>query len=92
MQIGRYITARGGVVAADELAPYLDLPSSKSSRVCFAYNKNEKDNTFQLLEFPFFFLYSQSDESYILPVLLRFDGQPELDEEVYTFWLQCFRW
>ncbi|CAN6991670.1 unnamed protein product [Brassica oleracea var. botrytis] len=52
--IGRYITARGGVVAADELAPYLDLPSSKSST---------------------------SDESYILPVLLRFDGQPELDEE-----------
>lgn len=24
----------------------------------------------------------QSDESYILPVLLRFDGQPEIDEEV----------
>ncbi|KAL1201509.1 hypothetical protein V5N11_002709 [Cardamine amara subsp. amara] len=52
--IGRYITSRGGVVAADELAPYLDLPSSKSDT---------------------------SDESYILPVLLRFDGQPELDEE-----------
>ncbi|KAL0728644.1 hypothetical protein Bca4012_024737 [Brassica carinata] len=52
--IGRYITARGGVVAADELAPYLDVPSSKNAT---------------------------SDESYILPVLLRFDGQPELDEE-----------
>ncbi|CAN6838330.1 unnamed protein product [Brassica oleracea] len=52
--IGRYITARGGVVAADELAPYLEVPSSKSAT---------------------------SDESYILPVLLRFDGQPELDEE-----------
>ncbi|ESQ40303.1 hypothetical protein EUTSA_v10013253mg [Eutrema salsugineum] len=52
--IGRYITSRGGVVAADELAPYLDVPSSKSDT---------------------------SDESYILPVLLRFDGQPELDEE-----------
>ncbi|CAH8330303.1 unnamed protein product [Eruca vesicaria subsp. sativa] len=61
--IGRYITARGGVVAADELAPYLDVPSSKNAT---------------------------SDESYILPVLLRFDGQPELDEEVYDFWLQCF--
>lgn len=29
----------------------------------------------------------QSDESYILPVLLRFDGQPELDDEVYTNFL-----
>lgn len=24
----------------------------------------------------------QNDDSYILPVLLRFDGQPEVDEEV----------
>lgn len=24
----------------------------------------------------------QGDDSYILPVLLRFDGQPEVDEEV----------
>ncbi|KAF8079426.1 hypothetical protein N665_1028s0009 [Sinapis alba] len=52
--IGRYITSRGGVVAADELSPYLDVSSSKNAT---------------------------SDESYILPVLLRFDGQPELDEE-----------
>lgn len=37
LQIGRYITSRGGVVAADELAPYLDVPSSKSDAVCFAY-------------------------------------------------------
>ncbi|KAG2262483.1 hypothetical protein Bca52824_069562 [Brassica carinata] len=52
--IGRYITSRGGVVAADELAPYLDVSSSRSAT---------------------------SDESYILPVLLRFDGQPVLDDE-----------
>ncbi|XP_010552983.1 PREDICTED: uncharacterized protein At5g03900, chloroplastic [Tarenaya hassleriana] len=52
--IGRYIASRGGVVAAEELAPYLDVSSPKDS---------------------------VSDESYILPVLLRFDGQPELDEE-----------
>ncbi|CAH2079950.1 unnamed protein product [Thlaspi arvense] len=55
MHIERYITSRGGAVAADELAPYLDVQSSKSAT---------------------------KDESYILPVLLRFDGQPELDEEV----------
>lgn len=49
--IGEYIASNGGVVTAEELAPYLDI-----------------DRT-------------MSDESYVLPVLLRFDGQPEIDEE-----------
>ncbi|XP_058003402.1 uncharacterized protein At5g03900, chloroplastic isoform X2 [Hevea brasiliensis] len=52
--IGQYISSNGGVVTAEELAPYLDL-----------------QNTEQIM----------NDESYILPVLLRFDGQPEIDEE-----------
>ncbi|PON42420.1 Iron-sulfur cluster biosynthesis family protein [Parasponia andersonii] len=52
--IGQYITSNGGVVAAEELAPYLDVETSGEST---------------------------DDESYILPVLLRFDGQPEIDEE-----------
>ncbi|MFQ6641455.1 hypothetical protein Gotur_016680 [Gossypium turneri] len=52
--IGQYITSNGGVVTAEELAPYLDLPTTKGAL---------------------------SDESYVLPVLLRFDGQPEIDEE-----------
>ncbi|KAJ4824288.1 hypothetical protein Tsubulata_021990 [Turnera subulata] len=51
--IGRYISSNGGVVAAEELAPYLDLQNAEA----------------------------MNDESYILPVLLRFDGQPEIDEE-----------
>lgn len=51
--IGQYIASNGGVVAAEELAPYLDLGKAQDV----------------------------SDESYILPVLLRFDGQPEIDEE-----------
>ncbi|XAR69190.1 hypothetical protein NMG60_11000683 [Bertholletia excelsa] len=50
--IGEYIASNGGVVTAEELAPYLDLET------------NEMGN-----------------DSYILPVLLRFDGQPEVDEE-----------
>ncbi|KAF9601172.1 hypothetical protein IFM89_017120 [Coptis chinensis] len=53
--IGEYIASNGGVVSAEELAPYLDVPP--------------KDETMQ------------DDESYILRVLLRFDGQPEVDEE-----------
>ncbi|XP_057960971.1 uncharacterized protein At5g03900, chloroplastic [Malania oleifera] len=52
--IGQYISSNGGVVTAEELAPYLDLSSMDAT-----------DN----------------DESYILPVLLRFDGQPEVDEQ-----------
>ncbi|XP_059292325.1 uncharacterized protein At5g03900, chloroplastic-like [Lycium ferocissimum] len=51
--IGKYISSNGGVVAAEELAPFLDVETP---------NKTD-------------------DESYILPVLLRFDGQPEVDEE-----------
>ncbi|KAI4354429.1 hypothetical protein L6164_003290 [Bauhinia variegata] len=52
--IGQYIASNGGVVAAEELAPYLDVESTAGIK---------------------------DDESYILPVLLRFDGQPEIDEE-----------
>ncbi|KAJ4705242.1 Iron-sulfur cluster biosynthesis family protein [Melia azedarach] len=49
--IGQYIASHGGVVTAEELAPYLDIDRNVN------------------------------DESYVLPVLLRFDGQPEIDEE-----------
>ncbi|XP_061360665.1 uncharacterized protein At5g03900, chloroplastic [Gastrolobium bilobum] len=52
--IGQYIASNGGVVAAEELAPYLDIDSTEGLK---------------------------DDESYILPVLLRFDGQPEIDDE-----------
>ncbi|KAG2686610.1 hypothetical protein I3843_09G014000 [Carya illinoinensis] len=52
--IGQYITSHGGVVTAEELAPYLDVETTEGTT---------------------------NDESYILPVLLRFDGQPEIDDE-----------
>ncbi|XP_010931139.1 uncharacterized protein At5g03900, chloroplastic isoform X1 [Elaeis guineensis] len=52
--IGEYITSNGGVVTAEELAPYLDvLPTEETA----------------------------DDESFILPVLLRYDGHPEVDDE-----------
>ncbi|KAG0567989.1 hypothetical protein M758_7G174500 [Ceratodon purpureus] len=53
--IGDTISSKGGVVSAEELAPYLDVPS---------YSEETK-----------------GDESYVLPVLLRFDGHPEVDEQ-----------
>lgn len=52
--IGDMISSKGGVVSAEELAPYLDVPS---------YSEETK-----------------ADEAYVLPVLLRFDGHPEVDE------------
>jgi len=33
VQIGQYITSNGGVVAAEELAPYLDIDSTKGLKV-----------------------------------------------------------
>ncbi|KAL4587601.1 hypothetical protein LXL04_000473 [Taraxacum kok-saghyz] len=51
--IGQYISSNGGVVTAEELAPYLDVETADK----------------------------MDDDSYILPVLLRFDGQPEVDEQ-----------
>ncbi|CAI5498210.1 unnamed protein product [Closterium sp. Naga37s-1] len=56
--VGDVIASRGGVVAAQEIAPYLDLP------------------------------LDTSDESFMLPVLQRFDGSPEVDPQgniLYTF-------
>lgn len=52
--IGEYITSHGGVVTAEELAPYLDVPPIDGNK---------------------------EDESYVLPVLLRFDGRPEVNSE-----------
>lgn len=60
--IGDYITNRGGVVTAEELAPFLDPPP---------LNDITKD-----------------DEAYVVPVLQRFDGVPEVDEQgniLYVF-------
>ncbi|KAL3532093.1 hypothetical protein ACH5RR_005614 [Cinchona calisaya] len=51
--IGEYIASNGGVVTAEEIAPYLDIETT--------------DRT--------------DDDSYILPVLLKFEGQPEVDEQ-----------
>lgn len=60
--IGDYITNRGGVVTAEELAPFLDPPPLTES--------------------------TKDDEAYVVPVLQRFDGVPEVDEQgniLYVF-------
>ncbi|KMZ73592.1 Iron-sulfur cluster biosynthesis family protein [Zostera marina] len=52
--IGQYISSNGGVVAGEELAPYLDISPNNGTL---------------------------DDESYVLPVLIRFDGHPEVNDE-----------
>ncbi|GAB4815091.1 hypothetical protein N2152v2_002137 [Parachlorella kessleri] len=56
--VGRYIESRGGVVAAEELAPFLDVTPGQvaSDRDSLAVN-----------------------ESYMVPVLARLGGEPEVD-------------
>ena len=34
LQIGQYISSNGGVVTAEELAPYLDLETADNNLVC----------------------------------------------------------
>ncbi|KAM5581416.1 uncharacterized protein ABKV19_010569 [Rosa sericea] len=57
--IGRYITSKGGVVAAEELAPYLDRLETEG--------KNDS--------------HPINDETYMLPVLMRYEGHPVIEEE-----------
>ncbi|KAK9925088.1 hypothetical protein M0R45_033429 [Rubus argutus] len=57
--IGQYITSKGGVVAAEELAPYLE-PLQTSG---------QKDS------------HPINDETFMLPVLTRYEGHPVIDEE-----------
>jgi len=65
--VGRLIRSKGGVVTAEELAPYLDLPQSTA----------QADMDSVVVE-----------ESYVVPVLQRFQGSPEVDSKgnlLYVF-------
>ena len=72
--MGRYIQARGGVVTAEELAPYLDPP-------VFGTGIAARAEGISIDRSPL-------DESFVVPVLVRFNGHPEVDEGgnlLYTF-------
>ena len=63
--MGNYIQHKGGVVTAEELAPYMDVPQ--------AGKDPESLN---------------SDESYVMPALVRFNGSAEVDKNnniIYRF-------
>lgn len=37
LQIGQYISSNGGVVAGEELAPYLDISPNNGTLVCLSF-------------------------------------------------------
>ncbi|PRQ43942.1 hypothetical protein RchiOBHm_Chr3g0473761 [Rosa chinensis] len=74
--IGNYISSNGGVVAAEELAPYLDIETTGDTLVSVVM--------MAVIKFPIVHVKkfcSCTDEAYILPVLSRYEGQPLIDEE-----------
>eukprot|EP00899_Mesostigma_viride_P027196 jgi/Mesvir1/7661/Mv11421-RA.1 len=62
-QIGSLISRNGGVVTAEQLAPYLDPPRLGADELAVAKPLDP------------------SDEGFVLPVLQRFNGHPEIDEQ-----------
>ncbi|KAL3701652.1 hypothetical protein R1sor_019674 [Riccia sorocarpa] len=64
--IGDLIASKGGVVTAEELAPYLEVPPV-----------SDEVSKYQ----PLILLSAHNDEAFVLPVLLRFDGYPEVDRK-----------
>ena len=54
MQVGEFIREQGGVVTAEQLAPYLDpppAPASSSEQVCMDPNSSWKEIAMQLTSF-----------------------------------------
>jgi len=67
--LGQFIQSRGGVVTAEEIAPFLDATTEQMKKSISSEG-------------------IVIDESYVLPALTKFEGQPEVDGEgniVYVF-------
>ena len=72
--IAQVIRQNGGAVVAEQLAPYLDVPAP-SNPAGYAISGSGP-------------LTTVVDESYVLPVLTRLNGQPEVTPDgniVYVF-------
>jgi hypothetical protein len=70
--VGQFITSKGGVVTAEQLAPFMDVNMDQIKA-----SKKKSSSSGVVV-----------DESYVLPALIRFKGSPEVDGEghiVYVF-------
>jgi len=71
--VGKFIASKGGVVTAEQLAPFMDVNIDQIR----GSSKNKSRSKEVVV-----------DESYVLPALTRFKGSPEVDAEghiVYVF-------
>jgi hypothetical protein len=71
--VGKFIASKGGVVTAEQLAPFMDVNLNQIR----GYKGNRSRAASTVV-----------DESYVLPALTRFKGTPEVDAEghiVYVF-------
>lgn len=66
--VGQVLRANGGVVTAEQLAPYLDLTANGRSPLVLEGASDGRVET------------TVVDESFVLEVLQRFDGAPEVDD------------
>lgn len=70
--VAQIIRENGGAVVAEQLAPFLDPPEPKADAESYTVKVGE----------------AVVDESFMLPVLTRLNGRPEVTEEgqiVYVF-------
>ncbi|KXZ54783.1 hypothetical protein GPECTOR_4g853 [Gonium pectorale] len=74
-QLGDMIRAKGGVVTAEEMAPFLDPPEPAEpprARRTAARQYDGTDAEEPYVPYP--------DESFVLPALIKFGGEPVVDE------------
>ncbi|PNW80988.1 hypothetical protein CHLRE_07g338350v5 [Chlamydomonas reinhardtii] len=69
-RLGEMIRAKGGVVTAEEMAPYLDPPEPADPPGRPLYDSSGMTETY--IPYP--------DENFVLPALIKFGGEPSVDE------------
>lgn len=86
--LGRFIQDQGGVVTAEQMAPFLDMSEKQLKDLYRSYGiMNTSDNSKTIV-------YANDDasvavdESFVLPALMRFGGSPQTDDQgqiLYAF-------
>ncbi|KAG2434769.1 hypothetical protein HXX76_007654 [Chlamydomonas incerta] len=76
-RLGEMIRAKGGVVTAEEMAPYLDPPAPADPPGRYGssslYDSGSTASSEPYIPYP--------DENFVLPALIKFGGEPTVDEE-----------
>ena len=70
--------SRGGVLTGEELAPFLDPPALRASS---SGDFGDTASTSEEVEDP-----TYGDESFVLPALIKFGGEPFVDDKGYLLY------